>query len=626
MAIREMAQKVKSKVKKAAASLTYPSYDMSTKESRERQAECDYENAKTQKEPYRSKLVELDNYYNLKPYTHDQAIEIQQKLGLNFTPPVLPDARVQVESQIDDVVPAFQFSGRDDDLDNKKAKIRENVVDFICYNNGINELNLDNERNLNTFGTSFWKVAFDESITGPGYVGDIVIGNPDPANIFPDPNAYDVDDCEFIIYSYRIHRRKARRIYGEIVDEIANDGNWTDTEIYEAAERIPIDDETMQIIEYFYRDDDGDIACSILINFVEVKWIEKYWALTRHSGNKMFPIIKYGKTPLRKSFWDQGEIEPNIPLFDAANREFITAILNDAFMANDILIVEEGALADGQEDVPNVPGARVTTKQNRSGSIKRLGGVSENSGLLNMIQFIGDKIQENNSNYESAQGKEPVRVTTSSGIAQLNERSQARKDTKNAGRAQGFVRLAKLIDWTALEFYNTRRTIMIQGDKPDDPRQVASFVNTDVGVPVTIGGQKVMYFPTVDVEINVGEGIKKSKAFTLAATQELSKITVTPENVGIVMAIVDLLDLPNSDEIKAGMQQAVDMQMQAKMAQQMPQATPVAAGGGPGAGGMDIEQILAQLPPEMRDEFMAVTPEQQAEILDEFMALAGGSG
>jgi hypothetical protein len=58
----------------------------------------------------------------------------------------------------------------------------------------------------------------------------------------------------------------------------------------------------------------------------------------------MYPIVKYGKIPVRKSFWDKGEIETCKDLFDAGNREFITAILNDAFMANDITLYEEDSL------------------------------------------------------------------------------------------------------------------------------------------------------------------------------------------------------------------------------------------------------------------------------------------
>src|SRR5206468_11352356 len=109
----------------------------------------------------------------------------------------------------------------------------------------------------------------------------------------------------------------------------------------------------------------------------------------------------------RKSFWDKGEIESIKDLVDAGNREFMTAILNDAFMANDIIIKEKGALVEGQE-IGNVPGTQVEVNPGKVDSVRRLGGVSANGGILGMIDFIHDKIQETNGNYDSSMGKEPV--------------------------------------------------------------------------------------------------------------------------------------------------------------------------------------------------------------------------
>lgn len=612
-----MAKKVVQKIKGAVTG-NLDVFDMSTPENRQRQVERDYDLARTEKEPVQQRFKQLNDYYNGKPYTARQAQEFREKFGINFDPPSLPDAYVQVESQIDDVVPTPQFKGRDDDLDSKKAKIREQVVKFVWYNNSVDELNISNDRSLNELGNAFWKVAWDGSVQGPGYVGDIVIGDPDPANIFPDPAAYDVDDCEFIDFVYRLHRRKARRIFGEIVDKITGDSDHYETEIYDN-QQPSMDDQTLKVVEHWYRDDEGDIACSIQINCIEVKHIAKYWEITRHSGNKMYPIVHYTKIPVRKSFWGKGEIDSIKDLIDAGNREFITAIMNDVFMANDIVVYEEGALVNEEEGMPNHPGAQVKVKQNKASAIKRLGGLSENGGIINMIQFIGEKIQEANGNYDSAQGKEPVRVTTSSGIAQLNEKAQARQSVKKAGRTQGFERLAKLTDWTALEFYNTDRIILIRGEKPGEPDTSTVFNSANM----MTHGPEGAYFPTVDVEISVGEGIKRSKAFTLAATQELANLKITPENVGIVLSIVDLLDLPNSEDIKKSIENAVDMQMQAAAVKMAPAQTAASAP----AGGMppDIEAILSHLSPEEQQAFMNAPPEQQQKMLQQLTAEGGAA-
>lgn len=549
MNLRSAANKIKGALKKTPGTYVW---DMSTKEAREAQVKRDYEYAKEQKSSVTTKFKEYDEYYNNRHLTQQQIATLVEKKGMNFIPPIIPEPYIQVETQIVPDVPDFEFKGRDDDLDSVRAKERQKVVEFICYNNKLSNMNTDNERHLNKLGNAFWKVSFDGSIVGPGFIGDIVIGGPDPANIFPDPAAYDIDDCEYIMYSFRMHRRKARRTYGKIIDSLGVNSDHGDTEIY-TNETRDVNDDTVQVIEDFYRDDEGDIACSVQVNNVEVKHIPKYWVNTRQSGNKMYPFVKYCKIPMVKSFWDKSEIEPIKDLVDAIDREFMTAIINDAFTSNDIILVEENALADGQV-FTNVPGDTVKIKQGKIDRVKRLGGISANGNILSMITFIREIIQETTGNFDSTHGKEPVRVTTASGIAQLNERADRRGVIKKADRLMGFERLYELIDWTALEFYNTDRMILIRGKEEGEPDDAFAFNSENHrildGIRTEQTGEAVYYYPKIDTEISAGDGLRKSKAFTIQATMDLAKAPITPENYKIILSFVELLDLPNKKEIK----------------------------------------------------------------------------
>jgi hypothetical protein len=586
---------VKTAAKKAIGKATgqIPTWDMSTKEARERQVKRDFEYAKTERAEQTAKMIQLHNYYNNKTYSKAQVDELATKYGFASSPPGLPYPFIHVESQVDNVLPEFQFKGRHDDPNNERAKIRQQVVDAIMYMNKVANLNLDNERVLKEIGNAFWKVSFDGSITGPGFVGDIVIGNPDPANIFPDPAAYDLDDCEFFPYPYRLHRRKARRIFGPIIDSIYNDNEHGVTEIYDDVHRA-IDDDTLRIVEGWYKDDEGDIACSICAgsSYTEIKHIPKYWVRTRLSGNQRYPFVKYCNIPVRKSFWDKGEIESIMDLVDAGNREFFTLLMNDAMFANDIVLYEKGVFTDPSKII-NVPGAKWEVKAAGINNVRRLEGLTPNVGLLEVVKFIQDRIEETTGNYSSSQGIEPTRVTTASGIAQLNERADARKVIKKAGRLEGFQQLAELIDWTVLEFYNTDRIVMIRG-KNNEPDQPLQFNSAQMMVPSPQTAEP--YYPKIDAEITAGEGIQKSKAFTLAATQELATMPITPTNIGIVLSIVDLLDLPNKDEIKQSIQQGVQQQQQA-------------AQGGMPAGATEGQMQGATEQPEP-------TPEEQQQVAD----------
>ena len=533
-------------------------YDMSTKEARELRAKKDYEYAKTEKQPHTEKMKELDDYYHNKHLTAIQMAQLVEDKGWTFTPPVLPDPFIQVEEAIDTNVPQFEFKGRDANTDPEKAKERQKVVEYICYNNRLAILTQENERPLNKYGNAFFKVSFDGSIDVPGAVGDIVIGNPGPQNIFPDPASYDIEGCEFFPYAYRMSRRAAAREYakelkklGMTINDIAADGNHGDTEIFNDRDRS-INDDTVQIVEHWYRNDDGDPAFTTQINNIEVRHVPKYWINTASSGNKMYPFIRYCKIPKEQSFWGMGVIEPIMDLVDASDREFMNAILNDAFMANDITIVEDQALADGQQ-MTATPGAVIMVKPNKISAVRRLSGVSQNSNALAMINFIHEKIQETTGNFDSANGKEPVRVTTASGIAQLNEKAQARKVMQKADRLQGFNKLYELIDWTALEFFNTDRIISINGKDEKDQQPPITFNSTN-HQQTDLQTQEA-YFPRLDSEITSGEGVQHSVSFTLSATKELSEMPINPQNFKIVMAYVDLLDLPNKQDIKDSLEQ-----------------------------------------------------------------------
>ena len=522
--------------KKKSKKIVYEDFDMSTKESRENQVLSDFGKADADKSQIKVKWDEFKDYYDGECYSKAELIDYAQKFGSDFIPPVLPDARIQVESQIEVVVPTFEFKGREAS-DDDKAEEREDLVNYILYRNEIDVLNYENERPRLTFGDSFIKASFDgNAITQDGTQGEIVLGNPHPFNIFPDPSAYKIDDCEFFIYAFPMSIRKAKRIYPEAEwDRITPTGNAIQTENY--SEDISLDD-TLQIMEYWYKDEEGDIACSILIEGVEVKWIEKYWLTTKDSGNKSYPFIKFPNVFKSKSFWDDSEIAPIMDLIDAGNRELMTSLLNSMYMGNDIIMADKGAFADGDEPT-NEPGSIWNIQPGKT--VRRLGGVTNNSNAIATISFIHEKIQETNGNF-ATKGQEPERVTTASGYALLREDRKERATMKNRPRIEAFKRLAKLIDWSALEFYDDERVITIRGDTDEDEPKEVKYKSSNY--------KKGEYFPPVDIIVNSGEGIAHSKVMTLTILENLLKVQITPQNAPFVKIYLDLLDVPNTEKLK----------------------------------------------------------------------------
>lgn len=603
-------------------------FDMSDVNAREATVQEDYDYFLTQRSETEKKWIEKDNYYNGK---HTVAGEIYNQLkeqGIPWVPATIPDSYIHVESQIIPDIPDFEFNGRDDDQDSIKAKQRQYVVRYVLDNNKLETMNTENERKLNILGNAFWKVSWDGSISGQDFKGDIVIGNPTLGNIFPDPAAYEVDECESFICAYIMHRRKAARTFTNelkkldiTIDDIGADGKQSETEIFNNQPR-DVNDDTVQILEYWYRQPDygsdtqeyivdgkkfkqtvewepGDIACSIQINNTEIKYIPKYWVKTGKQ-NKRFPFVKYCKIPVYNSFWDKSDLDAIKDLQDQADRELATLILNDAFTSNDIILMESEAMADGSEP-QNAPGAIWKTKQGQINNVRRLGGLGQNANRIQTIEFIRSLIQETVGNFDSSQGKEPVRVTTASGIAQLNERADARKNIKKADRLTGFELLYELVDWTALEFYDDNRLIYI-GAKKEGEESIAFNYNSDnMRVLDGQGEEPIYYYPRIDATVTAGDGLRKSKAFTLGALENLVKMQITPANYKIVQAMVTVMDLPQSKEINEYLDQLFK---QPPQQEQLPSEKPQ----------MNIDDILAGLTEEER-----MMVQQNPEMLEEII-------
>jgi len=471
--------------------------------------------------------------------------------GIPWIPAVVTDPWIHVESQITPDIPDFEMLGRDGALDPARAKQREYVIKYVLESNRVSHVNTRNERRLIKLGNAFFKVYYEHAAYSPatGARGEIVVADADPYDIFPDPAAKTVDDCEYIDYRCRMHKRQAARVFAEDlarldvnIDEIVGRG------ILDAPSHDSVlgENDTVTVLEHWYRDGEGDIALCILLGDREIRHIPKYWQKTGEQ-NKQYPFVKYCRIPNENSFWDHSELFPILELVDAADRELAYGLINDAFLANDIIIKEENALADGAV-LDNTPGAVWEVRQGHIGGIRRLGGLQSLAGRLAIIDNLQQQIERTVGNYNSSLGREPMRVTTASGIAQLNERADARKNLKRADRLAGFESLYELIDWTALEFYDDDRLIYIGAPEAAGPAGPVMF-RYNARSHMLLNDKGDLYFPRLDAMVRTGETMRKSPSFTLSALEGLLSIPVTRENYRIVAAFVDMLDIPQRKEI-----------------------------------------------------------------------------
>ena len=587
--------------KKQSSERVIVGYDYSTREMREETADALFRRAKNARTAVEIEWEKCNDYYN---GIHDATKEMVEYCRANDVPWIpanMPDPYILVETQINPNVPEPEFRGRDDDLDSKKAKQREFAVRYIIENNRLSDMNTRNERRLLKLGDAFWKAYWDRDMRCGVNEGDIRIRDIPTEAIFPDPAIRDggLQDGQYVDYVYTMHKVKFCQVFrreleelGLTADDILTEDYVSRTGVFDLTTAINDLDDTVQVLEHWFRqpcdtEEDGErvpagaVACSILAGGRELRYIPNYWKRTCKQ-NRLFPFVHYWRIQDENRFWNKSELMPILELVDAADRKLAMSILNDTFLANDIILVEDSALADGEE-FTNEPGAVIHLKQNRMGGVQRLGGLQSIANGAMGVEFFKNQIERASRNYDINQGRETTKVTTATGLAMMRQDAQSQADIKGADRDAGFERLYELLDWLALEFFDDDRMLFIGADEMKDRAPQAMPFNADSFTAVmpkvldaagNVVREEWQYFPRVDVTITAGDSIAHGKAQTLQALQALTQSQITAENWKLFAAQLELIDLPGKQEIINEWQQKFAVP-----------AMPEAAGGG-GAGAL----------------------------------------
>lgn len=560
-------------------SLTERIYDYETADGRVNTAEWLLAQAKSERTGRESLWRRYEDYYN---GLHDAAAEMAVQLeeqGVPWLPPAIPDPYIMVESQIIPEIPQPEFRGRDDDQDSEKAKERALAVKYIIEENRLEDMNTSNERRLRKYGDAFWKAYWDADMPCGDRMGNIRIKDVPIEDLYIDPaaGADGLQAGEYLCYVYSIHKLRFWRQYREELMERGIQLEDITGRRYELEEGIfepytagtDMQSDLVQVMEFWYKQpedllDDrgrviarsGDIACSVQAGGQEIRHIPCYWKETGRQC-KLFPFTHYWCIRDETQFYNRSELEPILQLVDAADRELAIGILNDAFTANDIILVEEGALKAGEE-FTNAPGSVVKVNQGRAGGVARLGGLGSGVKVLNTVEWILSQVQRANRNYDTNTGREASRVTTASGLLQLRTDAQTQQRLKRADRDAGFCRLYELLDWLALEFFRDDRLLFVGAKEEKKEGQSVVFNGGRFGVEVPeqkdlLTGDLIRaeetYYPRVDVAVTTGDPIANSPAMTLEVLDKLAASQITPDNWQLLASELDLLDIPGKQEI-----------------------------------------------------------------------------
>jgi len=552
-------------------------YDYSSREKREETVSQLFSRAKNARTATEAEWQRYNDYYNGIHDVSKETVEWCRDNNVPWIPATMPDPWIMVESQLDPSVPEPEFHGRDDDLDSEKAKQREFAVRYICENNRLSDMNTRNERRLLKLGDAFWKAYWDSTMRCGVNEGDIRIKDIPVDAMFPDPSIRDgtIQDGQYLDYVYSIHKVKFCQVFkrdleklGIRQEDIMAEDYVERTGLFDMTTAIDDVDDTVQVLEHWFRQPEdtedengrpvpaGAVACSIQAGGKELRYIPNYWERTCKQ-NQLFPFVHYWRIQDENQIWNKSELFPILDLVDAADRKLSMATLNDAFTSNDIILVESGALEDGEE-LTNEPGAVVHLKQNMMGRVQRLGGMQTLSAAGVSLDWYKGQIERTNRNYDTNMGQEASHIDTATGMAMLRADAQTQASLKTADRNAGFERLYELLDWLALEFFDDDRMLFIGADPAKDREATAMKFNADAfsetmpevyDLDGNVVREAWTYFPKVDVTITASDSLVRGKKATLDALNALAASQVTAANWRILAAELDLLDLPGKQGI-----------------------------------------------------------------------------
>ena len=267
--------------------------------------------------------------------------------------------------------------------------------------------------------------------------------------------------------------------------------------------------------------------------------------------------MHYWRIQDENRFWNKSELAAILDLVDAADRKLAAALLNDSFLSNDILLVEDGALADGEE-LTNEPGAVVHLKQGRMGGVQRLGGLQSIGKAAMDITWFKEQIERASRNYDTGTGKETARVTTASGLSMLRSDGREQADIKRSDRNAGFERLYELLDWLSLEFFDDDRMLYLGAPEGADmPGRRMLYNSADFARTLpevrSLSGEVLRapreFFPRLDITVQAVDGARRDRQTTLEALDSLTRSNITAENWRIFAAELEILDIPERREI-----------------------------------------------------------------------------
>jgi hypothetical protein len=314
------------------------------------------------------------------------------------------------------------------------------------------------------------------------YEGEIETRQIDPASFFPDPSAFRIEDCGFIIVRERRSKEWAKQRFGK--DVLKNE----DGEVSSPDERGEIylgrdydseqKDGKVDFLSYYEKKGNEDGGYTYTREYlIDGKLVGKKEKLRPNR----YPFAILYDFPQRQDFWAMSTCQFILDNQKIINKVESVMAMIGVLMQNPQKIVTRNSGIDPQkmQKYGNVPAMTwVSNDPDPSRSVHYITPPQIPMALFNLLENAKANIREVTGITEAYSGQNVGSLQTSSGVQALIDRATMR-DRDQMYDVEMFVEdYSKLIIDFMTEYYEEERQVRIIGDNPEDYSFV-SFRGTD---------------------------------------------------------------------------------------------------------------------------------------------------
>lgn len=484
-------------------------------------------------------------------------------------------------------------------MDEEAAKIFTQATEVVADRCNLDMVIDEVVRTGLLLDISWMKVYWDNKIIGGSfekmnqYQGDVVVETVDPTNLYFDPSAVRVEDCNYMIYAIPKSLEWIKEYWGvEVSPE-----NAFETDIYNRPILNNNNTRKATFYEYWYREDG-----TINVIYAAGKKVLKHIRNVYKHGR--YPFVPFVAKKNRKSIMGISECRNLLGNQKLLNKLVEIPVTNSLLVANPILLINSSSGIDPNK-VTSKPGQIWMVRDDGAG-VRYLNPPVLGGEVFKMIDQMTQFMERIGGVYDANTGETPSGVTAASAIQLLQEQGSIpiKGIIRNlyATIKEVFEQMVELIK----EFYTETRYLRVMGKN---------------------GNYEFMEFNALkyknidfDIRVSAGSSTPTSKAFVAQLGLDLFS-----QGILLPSEYVDMLEnLPNKEKIVERLRQkeAETMNQAPPMDGQAPQQALPAPQEAPPM--PSLNEIYQNAPQELRDQVDLMMEQGMNEQQIMQMLLGGG--